>query len=76
MSKTRTHQSLSRLLIVTRGRKMTVKDLKKLIKLNEDDSIVYKRNDERVEPKDTDTVVSISATGDWNGFVQYTVELG
>lgn len=55
---------------------MKVKDLKILIKLSEDDSIVYKRNDERVEPKDTDTVVSISATGDWNGFVQYTVELG
>lgn len=55
---------------------MTVKDLKKLIKLNENDSIVYKRNDKRVEPKDTDTVTSISATGDWDGFVQYNVELG
>lgn len=55
---------------------MTVKELKSLIKLSEDDSIVYKRNEVVVEPKDTDTVVSISATGDWNGFVQYTVELG
>lgn len=55
---------------------MKVKDLKKLIKLDKDDSIVYRHNGKRVEPVDTDTVVSISATGDWNGFVQYTVELG
>jgi hypothetical protein len=55
---------------------MTVQELKKLIKLDYRSSIVYKRNDARVEPKDTDTVVSISATGDWNGFVQYNVELG
>lgn len=55
---------------------MKVKELKSFIKMSRDDSIVYKRNDERVESKDTDTVVSISATGDWNGFVQYTVELG
>ena len=55
---------------------MTVEEIRKLIKLSEDDSIVYKHNDERVEPKDTYTVVSISATGDWNGFVQYNVEVG
>ena len=55
---------------------MKVKDLKELIKLSEDDSIVYKRNNRVFEPKDTDTVVSISATGDWNGFVQYNIELG
>ena len=55
---------------------MKVKDLKKLIKLSKDDSIVYRRNDKKVKPSDTDTVVSISATGDWNGFVQYVVELG
>lgn len=55
---------------------MTVKELESFIKMSRDDSIVYKRNDERVKPKDTDTVVSISATGDWNGFVQYNVDLG
>ena len=55
---------------------MKVKDLKELIKLSEDDSIVYKRNGERVEPNDTDTVISISATGNWSGFVQYNIELG
>lgn len=55
---------------------MKVKELKSFIKMSRDDSIVYKRNDEVVEPKDTDTVVSISATGDWNGCVQYSVELG
>lgn len=55
---------------------MTVEELKKLINLSSNDSIVYKRNGERVEPKDTDTVASISATGDWDGFVQYNVELG
>ena len=55
---------------------MTVKELKSFLKMSRDDSIVYKCNDEVVEPKDTDTVVSISATGDWNGFVQYNVELG
>ena len=55
---------------------MTVKELKELIKLEYRDSIVYKRNDIKVEPKDTDTVVSISATGDWDGFVQYNIELG
>lgn len=55
---------------------MTVKEFKKLINLSSNDSIVYKRNDERVEPKDTDTVTSISATGDRDGFVQYNVELG
>ena len=49
---------------------------KKLINLSSNDSIVYKRNDERVEPQNTDTVASISATGDWDGFVQYNVELG
>ena len=55
---------------------MTVEELKKLINLSSNDSIVYKRNGERVEPQDTDTVSSISATGDWDGFVQYNVELG
>lgn len=55
---------------------MKVKELKKLIKLSRTDSIVYKRNDEVVEPKDTDTVVSISSTGDWDGCVQYNMELG
>lgn len=55
---------------------MTVKELKSFIKMRLDGSIVYKRNNKVVEPKDTDTVVSISATGDWNGFVQYNVELG
>jgi hypothetical protein len=55
---------------------MTVKDLKNFVKMNRNDSIVYKRNDKVVEPEDTDTVVSISATGDWDGFVQYNVELG
>lgn len=55
---------------------MIAKDLKSFIKMRLDDSIVYKRNNKVVEPKDTDTVVSISATGDWNGFVQYNVELG
>lgn len=55
---------------------MTVEDLKSFIKMSRDDSIVYKRNDERVEPNDTDKVISISATGDWNGFVQYNIELG
>ena len=55
---------------------MTVKDLKSFIKMSRDDSIVYKRNGEEVIPENTDSVVSISATGDWDGFVQYTVELG
>lgn len=55
---------------------MTVEELKKLINLSSNDSIVYKRNDERVKPQNTDTVASISATGDWDGFVQYNVELG
>lgn len=55
---------------------MTVKELKSFIKISRDDSIVYKRNDERVEPKDTDAVVSISATGDWNGCVQYNWNWG
>ena len=55
---------------------MKVKDLKQLIKLSRTDSIVYRRNDNRVEPNDTDIVVSISATGDWDGCVQYNVELG
>ena len=76
MTKIRTLQSLSRLLIATKSRKMKVKELKSFLKISRDDSIVYKRNDEVVEPNDTDTVVSISATGDWNGFVQYNVELG
>lgn len=55
---------------------MTVADLKNFIKLSRNDSIVYKRNGEEVIPEGTDVVVSISATGDWNGFVQYNVELG
>ena len=55
---------------------MTVKDLRSFLKMSLYDSIVYKRNNKVVEPKDTDTVVSISATGDWNGFVQYNVDLG
>lgn len=55
---------------------MTVKDLRSFLKMSLDDSIVYKRNNKVVEPKDTDTVVSISATGDWDGFVQYNTELG
>lgn len=55
---------------------MTVEELKNFIKLSRNDSIVYKRNGEEVIPENTDTVVSISATGDWNGCVQYNVELG
>lgn len=55
---------------------MIVEELKKLINLSSNDSSVYKRNDERVEPQNTDTVASISATGGLDGFVQYNVELG
>lgn len=62
--------------IATKGVEDDSRRIEKLINLSSNDSIVYKRNDERVEPKDTDTVASISATGDWDGFVQYNVELG
>ena len=55
---------------------MTVEELKKLIKLDYRSSIVYKRNDRKVKPKGTDTVVSISANAGWGGFVQYSIELG
>ena len=76
MTKTRTHQSLSRLLMVAKGVEDDSRRIEKLINLSSNDSIVYKRNDKRVEPQNTDTVASISATGDWDGFVQYNVELG
>lgn len=55
---------------------MKVADLENFIKLSRNDSIVYKRNGIEVIPEDTDAVVSISATGDWDGCVQYNVELG
>lgn len=54
---------------------MTVKELKKLIKLDYRSSIVYKRNNIKVESKDEDIIVSISANAGWGGFVQYTIEL-
>lgn len=54
---------------------LTVKEVRKLIKKSYGDSIVYKRNNkEVVDPKDTDTVVSISAGG-YDGQVYYVVEL-
>lgn len=56
---------------------LTVKEVRKLIKKSYGDSIVYKRNNkEVVDPKDTDTVVGISATGGYDGQVYYIVELG
>ena len=55
---------------------LTVKEVRKLIKKSYGDSIVYKRNNkEVVEPKDADTVVSISAAGGYDGQVYYVVEL-
>ena len=54
---------------------MTVEDLKNFIKLSRNDSIVYQRNGEEVIPENTDAVVSISATGDWDGCVQYNIDL-
>ena len=55
---------------------LTVKEVKELIKKSHGDSIVYKRNNkEVVEPKDTDTVVGISAAGGYDGQVYYVVEL-
>ena len=55
---------------------MTVKEVKELIKKSYGDSIIYKRNYKEVSPKDSDTVVGISATGGYDGQVHYTVELG
>lgn len=55
---------------------LTVKEVKELIKKSRHDSIVYKRNyKEVVEPKNTDTVVSVSAAGGYGGKVYYVVEL-
>lgn len=55
---------------------LAVKEVKQLIKKSYGDSIVYKRNNkEVVEPKDTDTVTSISAAGGYDGQVYYVVEL-
>ena len=55
---------------------LTVKEVRRLIKKSYGDPIVYKRNNkEVVEPKDADTVVSISAAGGYDGQVYYVVEL-
>lgn len=54
---------------------MTVKEIKKIIKLNSKDEIIYIKNDERVQPEDTDTVLSIQGSGDWDGYVTYNVVL-
>ena len=55
---------------------LTVKEVKELIKKSRHDSIVYKCNyKEVVEPKNTDTVVSVSAAGGYGGKVYYVVEL-
>lgn len=54
---------------------LTVKEVRKLIKKSYGDSIVYKRNNKEVRPKDTDTVIGISAVGGYDGQVYYIVEL-
>ena len=54
---------------------MTIKDLKKIIKLNVKDEIIYMKNDERIQPKDNDTVVEIQGSGDWDGFVTYIITI-
>ena len=53
--------------------KMKVKDLKEVLKLQHGDNVTYRRNDEKVTPKQNDQVVSVEASGDWDGYVWYTV---
>ena len=54
---------------------MSVKEIKKIIKLNSQDDIIYIRNNEIVQPEMNDTIIEIQASGDWNGFVTYTITL-
>ena len=54
---------------------MTVKEIKKIIKLNSKDEVVYIKNDERVQAEDTDIVLSIQGSGDWDGYVTYNIIL-
>ena len=52
---------------------MTVKELKEVLKLQHGDNVTYIRNDEKVTANNTDQVVSVEASGDWDGYVWYTV---
>lgn len=52
---------------------MTVKELKEVLKLQHGDNVTYRRNDEKVTPKQNEQVVSVEASGDWDGYVWHTV---
>ena len=58
---------------VIRGINMTVKELKEVLKLQHGDNVTYRRNDEKVTAKQDDHVVAVEASGDWDGYVWYTV---
>ena len=52
---------------------MTVKELKEVLKLQHGDHITYQQDGEKVTVNNTDKVVEVTASGDWNGYVWYTV---
>lgn len=52
---------------------MTVQELKDVLKLQCGDHVTYQRDGEKVTANNTDQVVEVTASGDWDGYVWYTV---
>lgn len=53
---------------------MTVNELKAMIKLNRGDAIIVTK-DERVEYDGTEVVKALRGLGDWDGYVQYEIQI-
>jgi hypothetical protein len=54
---------------------MTVNELKAMIKLNCGDAIIVTKDDERVEYNGTEVVKVLRGLGDWDGYVQYEIQI-
>lgn len=54
---------------------MTVNELKAMIKLNRGDAIIVTKDDERVEYTGTEVVKVLRGLGDWDGYVQYEIQI-
>lgn len=52
---------------------MTVQELKDVLKLQCGDKFNYQRDGQKVTAENNDKVVAVEASGDWDGYVWYTV---
>lgn len=54
---------------------MTVNELKAMIKLNSDDTVIVTKDGKKVEYDGTEVVKALRGSGDWDGYVQYEIQI-